>query len=172
MTDAPALDDDAAVTSDGKGDVSLGALERSAGLILRIAQLTVFEHFFEVFGQSDIKISEFTVLYAIAENPDVRQGVLADVLKIKWPNMTKLVRALEERGLIERIVPPENRRSVHLRVTPAGRRQIAMSQEQMSRSDRMALGMLDDEEYAQLLRLSRKIAGWPPAPEAGRSETG
>ncbi|MFN3547163.1 MAG: MarR family winged helix-turn-helix transcriptional regulator [Mesorhizobium sp.] len=172
MTDAPALDDDAAVTSDGKGDVSLGALERSAGLILRIAQLTVFEHFFEVFGQSDIKISEFTVLYAIAENPDVRQGVLADVLKIKWPNMTKLVRALEERGLIERVVPPENRRSVHLRVTPAGRRQIAVSQEQMYRSERMALGMLDDEEYAQLLRLSRKIAGWPPAPEAGRPEAG
>lgn len=172
MTASPALDDEPSTVADGKGAVSLGALERSAGLILRIAQLTVFEHFFEVFGQSDIKISEFTVLYAIAENPDVRQGVLADVLKIKWPNMTKLVRALEERGLIERIVPPENRRSVHLRVTPAGRRQIAVSQEQMYRSDRMALGMLDDEEYAQLLRLSRKIAGWPPAPEAGRPEAG
>lgn len=166
MTAEPALDDEPAPSPDGKVAVSLGALERSAGLVLRIAQLTVFEHFFAVFGQSDIKISEFTVLYAIAENPDVRQGVLADVLKIKWPNMTKLVRALEERGLIERVVPPEDRRSVHLRVTPAGRRQIAVSQEQMYRSDRLALGMLDDEEYAQLLRLSRRIAGWPPAPEA------
>jgi hypothetical protein len=36
----------------------------------------------------------------------------------------------------------------------------------------MALGVLDDEEYAQLLRLSRKIAGWPPAPEAARPEAG
>lgn len=172
MTLSQALHDEPAVTADGKGAVSLGDLEQSAGLILRIAQLTVFEHFFEVFGQSDIKISEFTVLYAIAENPDVRQGVLADVLKIKWPNMTKLVRALEDRGLIERVVPPEDRRSVHLRVTPAGRRQIGVSQERMYRSDRTALGMLDDEEYAQLLRLSRKIAGWPPAPETGRPEAG
>jgi DNA-binding MarR family transcriptional regulator len=172
VTLSQALHDEPAVTADGKSAVSLGALEQSAGLILRIAQLTVFEHFFEVFGQSEIKISEFTVLYAITKNPDVRQGVLADVLKIKWPNMTKLVRALEDRGLIERVVPPEDRRSVHLRVTPAGRRQIAVSQERMCRSDRTALGMLDDEEYAQLLRLSRKIAGWPPAPETGRPEAG
>ncbi|MBO6718538.1 MAG: winged helix-turn-helix transcriptional regulator [Rhizobiaceae bacterium] len=151
---------------DDKVTVSLGALEQSAGFVMRIAQLTVFDHFFAVFGQSDIKISEFTVLYTIAENPGIRQGVLADVLKIKWPNMTKLVRALEERGLIERHVPPNDRRSVHLKVTAAGRRQIAASEQNMYRSDRMALAMLDDEEHAQLLRLSRKIAGWPPASEA------
>jgi hypothetical protein len=38
-------------------------------------------------------------------------------------------------------------------------------QEKMYRSDRLALAMLDDEEHAQLLKLSRKIAGWPPEAE-------
>jgi DNA-binding MarR family transcriptional regulator len=165
MSTAPAFREEQENPADGKGNVSLGLLEQSAGLIMRIAQLTVFEHFFEVFGQSDIKISEFTVLYTIAQNPGIRQGVLADVLKIKWPNMTKLVRTLEERGLIERHVPPNDRRSVHLRVTSKGRKQIAVSEQNMYRSDRMALSMLNDEEHAQLLKLSRKIAGWPPAPE-------
>jgi hypothetical protein len=33
----------------------------------------------------------------------------------------------------------------------------------MYRSDRAALSMLDDEEHAQLIALSRKIAGWPAA---------
>jgi DNA-binding MarR family transcriptional regulator len=165
MSMVPALRDEQENSSDGKDAVSLGALEQSAGFVMRIAQLTVFEHFFEVFGQSEIKISEFTVLYAIAENPGIRQGVLADVLKIKWPNMTKLVRTLEERGLIERHIPPTDRRSVHLRVTSKGGKQIAVSQQNMYRSDRMALSMLNDEEHAQLLKLSRKIAGWPPAPE-------
>lgn len=165
MTAAPAIEADQESAAQGKDAVSLGALEQSAGLVMRIAQLTVFDHFFEVFGQSDIKISEFTVLYAIAENPGIRQGVLADVLKIKWPNMTKLVRTLERDGLIERHIPPNDRRSVHLRVTPKGRKQIAVSEQNMYRSDRMALSMLNDEEHAQLLKLSRKIAGWPPAPE-------
>lgn len=152
----------------GKEDVSLGELENSAGFVLRIAQLTAFERFFAVFGQSELKISEFTVLLAVAENPGIRQGVLADVLKIKWSNMTKLVRALEERGLVARHIPRDDRRSVVLSVTEAGRRQIDSQADTMYRSDRLALSMLDDAEHAQLLALSRKIAGWPPAPERKR----
>lgn len=166
MTAVTALSEDQDRNAYVTGAVSLGALEHSAGFVLRIAQLTVFEHFFAVFGQSELKISEFTVLFAIAENPGIRQGVLADVLKIKWPNMTKLVRALEDRGLIERQIPHNDRRSVHLRATEEGHRQIAAEKDRMYRSDRLALSMLDDEEHALLLKLSRKIAGWPP--ETGR----
>jgi DNA-binding MarR family transcriptional regulator len=157
------LDDEDMDGVAGKADVSLGALETSGGFVLRIAQLAAFERFFTVFGESEIRISEFTVLLALAENPGIRQGVLADVLKIKWSNMTKLVRALEERGLIARHVPHDDRRSVVLSVTDAGRRQIDASADKMYRSDRAALSMLSDAEHDQLLALSRKIAGWPEA---------
>ena len=157
------LDDDQVDGLAGKADVSLGNLERSGGFLLRIAQLSAFERFFTVFGESEIRISEFTVLLALSENPGIRQGVLADVLKIKWSNMTKLVRALEERGLIARHIPHDDRRSVVLSVTDAGRAQIDASADKMYHSDRVALSMLDDEEHAQLIALSRKIAGWPEA---------
>jgi DNA-binding MarR family transcriptional regulator len=144
--------------ADGLG---LGELEHSAGLMLRIAQLTAFERFFALFGQSEIKISEFTVLIAVAENPGIRQGVLADVLKIKWSNMTKLVRTLEDRGLIARHVPRSDRRAVVLSITDEGKRQIATSGDKMYRLDREALSMLSDTEHAQLIALTRKVAGWP-----------
>lgn len=147
----------------GKADVSLGNLEQTGGFLLRIAQLSAFERFFAVYGESEIRISEFTVLLALSENPGIRQGVLADILKIKWSNMTKLVRALEERGLISRHVPHDDRRSVLLSVTEAGRQQIDASADKMYRSDRAALSMLSDAEHAQLITLSRKIAGWPGA---------
>jgi len=147
--------------AESKTGVSLGELEYSAGFIMRIAQLTAFERFFEVLGTSAMRVSEFTVLTAVAENPGIRQGVIADVLKIKWSNMTKLVRGLEERGLVERHIPPDNRRSVVLRVTEKGRQAIEASADAMYRSDRMALSMLDDEEHAQFVALARKIAGWP-----------
>lgn len=155
--------------ADGKAGVSLGAFETALGFVLRIAQLTAFERFFEILGESDIKISEFTVLLAIAENPGVRQGVIADILKIKWSNMTKLVRALEARELIGRHVPPHDRRSVELHVTDKGRRQIAEVTGHMHESDRKAFAMLSDEEHAQLLGLVRKVAGWPVLP-AGKSD--
>jgi DNA-binding MarR family transcriptional regulator len=157
------LDDDDVDGVAGKADVSLGALERSGGFLLRIAQLSAFERFFTVFGESEIRISEFTVLLALSENPGIRQGVLADVLKIKWSNMTKLVRVLEERDLIARHIPHDDRRSVVLSVTEAGRKQIDTAAERMYRSDREALSMLSDAEHAELIRLSRKIAGWPEA---------
>lgn len=155
--------------AEAKASVSLGDLERSVGFVMRIAQLTAFENLFEELGPTEVRISEFTVLVAIAENPGVRQGVIADVLKIKWSNMTKVVRALETRGLVERHVPPNDRRSVMLRVTDGGREQIERSAAKMYRSDRQALAMLSDEEHAHYLALSRKIAGWPSqAPEDSR----
>jgi DNA-binding MarR family transcriptional regulator len=160
MTALPKTEPDLS-PAEAKASVSLGELERSAGFVMRIAQLTAFENFFEELGRTEIRISEFTVLIAIAENPGIRQGVIADVLKIKWSNMTKVVRALEDRGLVERHVPPNDRRSVVLRVTDKGREQIERSAGAMYSSDRRALSMLDDAEHAQFLALSRKIAGWP-----------
>lgn len=141
--------------------LSLGALEDAAGFVMRIAQLTAFERFFAALGGEEIRISEFTVLFAIQQNPGIRQGQVADVLKIKWSNMTRLVRSLEDRGLVARHVPPNDRRSVTLSVTPAGARQIAASSLAMYRAEKAALAMLDPAEYATLLALSRKIAGWP-----------
>jgi DNA-binding MarR family transcriptional regulator len=146
-----------------KASISLGGMETQAGFVLRIAQLTAFERFFALLGPSAVKISEITVLVAIDRNPGIRQGEVADVLKIKWPNMTKLVRALEGRGLVERHIPQHDRRSVVLRVTPKGRAAIAESEGLMMRADREALSMLDDAEHDQLVALTRKVAGWPPA---------
>lgn len=149
------------------GAVSLGMLERQAGFVMRIAQLTAFERFFDLLGPSMVKISEITVLIAIEENPGIRQGEIADLLKIKWPKMTKLVRELEDRDLVDRHVPQHDRRSVVLRLTEKGRAAIAQSAPAMIAADRQALSMLDDAEHATLVALSRKIAGWPPASGRG-----
>lgn len=148
--------------------VSLGDLDRSAGFTLRIAQLTAFERLFALIDPDELKISEFTVLMAISHNPGIRQGVLADLLKIKWPNMTKLVRTLETEGLVERRIPSNDRRSVLLRLTARGKRRVDDLSEEVRHRDRQALSMLDDGEYDQLLALCRKVAGWAPgAPSEG-----
>ena len=152
------LDDEDVDGVAGKADVSLGALERSGGFLLRIAQLSAFQRFFTVFGESEIRISEFTVLLALSENPGIRQGVLADVLKIKWSNMTKLVRALEERGLVERRIPSDDRRAVVLDLTESGRQIAAASSERMHRCDRAALSMLRAAAYTTSQPFSVKNA--------------
>jgi len=153
----------------GPESLRFGQQEQAAGFVLRIAQLAAFERFFKLFPVEGIKISEYCALVGIAENPGVRQGVLADFLKIKWSNMTKLVRSLEEMELIGRRIPPNDRRSVELYVTEKGHKLIEDIAPLMRDADRKAVSMLSDEEHAQLLMLLRKVAGWPQAEAAGEA---
>lgn len=153
-----------------RSNISFGEFEHSAGFILRIAQLSSFEALFALMVDDSIKIGEFTILLSIAENPNVRQGMLADVLQIKWSNMTKIVRSLEARGLVERIILPNDRRSVRLALTEKGRERMEAGRARMMEADRAALGMLDDDEHRQLIVLMRKIAGWAPIEPRGEKD--
>lgn len=167
---ARSINDTNADNGDTRAGLQFGTLEHSAGFVMRIAQLTVFERIFSVMPPDTIKMSEFTILLAVSENPGVRQGVLADVLKIKWPNMTKLVRELEDRGLLNRRVPPNDRRSVELHVTEAGQKEVEKASALFSRLDRMIFDMLDEDEHDQLLNLLRKILGWSAPADGERDE--
>ena len=76
MNEFEAIETDGSAEAPGER-VSLGSLENSAGFVLRIAQLTVFERFFAILGESEMRISEFTVLYAVAGRADdfARAGI-------------------------------------------------------------------------------------------------
>lgn len=140
--------------------LTFGPMEKSVGFLLRIAQLTVSERTFVELDRRDVPIGEFTILLSIKLNPDVRQGVLADRLKIKWSNMTKLVRSLEERGLIERHVPAHDRRSIFLRITPAGRAQVENHSPLVLDAIDKSVPTLSAKEQEIFLGLLRKVAGW------------
>jgi DNA-binding MarR family transcriptional regulator len=47
-------------------------------------------------------------------------GRLADLLGVSMSNVTGLIDRMEERGLVERVRPSDDRRVVHVRPTPAG----------------------------------------------------
>jgi len=146
-------------------------LERSAGFLARLAQIRLFEAFYERFGAEGLQPGEFTVLLAILENPGVRQGVLADGLMIKWSNMAKMVRSLEERDLVRRAVPADDRRAVELRLTQAAEALVLRLRPEMLAHDREATAMLTDAEHATLVRLLRKVAGRPVAAGNGANGT-
>ena len=145
-----------------------GALDDLIGLKLRLAQLHFFAVYYAEFGQLEITPAEYAILELEAENPSTRQGVLAEDLSIKRSNMTKVVRGLEDRGLLQRAVPADDARAVELSLTAAGetlRQQLAGS---MRRNDRLAASALEGAEQAELLRLLDKLL----AAGAGRDLTG
>ena len=147
--------------------VAFGPLSDLAGFMLRLTQVQVYEAFFAAFDARDLRPGRIGILVAVANNPGIRQGVLADALHIKWSNMAKTVRLLEGDGLIERRVPASDRRAVELRLTRTGRSFVRRVLPAIETNDRAATGALTDRERETLMRLLRKLAGHDDRAEGG-----
>jgi DNA-binding MarR family transcriptional regulator len=138
--------------------VDLGEMTGLLGLMLRLAQVRIYEQFYAEFAGTDVRPGEYTVLAVIALNPGMRQGVLARTLHIKPAHMTKLVARLVANDMVTRTVPPEDRRSIHLALTPKGRGYLERHGPRFQKVHAAERLPLTDQETEQLLGLLRKLA--------------
>jgi DNA-binding MarR family transcriptional regulator len=120
--------------------------------------LRAFEAFFRTAG-SDLKPGEFTVLWVIGLNPGLRQGTIARRLRIKPAHMTKLIRRIVDAGLVEREIPPDDRRSIRLSLTKAGKAFIERHKITLRKSHEAERAALSDQEYTTIVGLLRKVTG-------------
>ncbi len=140
-------------------DIDFGEMGRSLGLLLRLAQVKVFDSFYEHLAHHGLKPGEFTMLCLIGLNPDTRQGVLARRLRIKPAHMTKLVSRAVKKGLVERLVPDEDRRSVFLRLTDKGWRFVEDKKPEFQNFIATESTPFDDAEFETLIKLLQKFNG-------------
>lgn len=141
--------------------IDFGELVEMLGFLVRIVQVRNFDHFYEKFGDTGLKSGEFSVLHTIGLNPGVRQGTLAAAMHIKPGSMTKLVRQMEDKGLVRREIPDDDRRSVLLHITKQGEEFVAGNRDAFFGTEReqtLLLGMSEQERLA-LARLLRRYAG-------------
>lgn len=69
----------------------------------------------------DVSVSEMTVLAHLAAQPWLGPAELAALLNMRPPSVTRHIKALTARGLIELAPHPGDRRRVQAGVTPEGR---------------------------------------------------
>lgn len=143
----------------GNEKVDLGGLNEAPGFMLRLAQLKVFENFFSEVGGRGLKPGEFSVLWVIRNNPGIRQSILGQSLMIKRAHMTKLIRALEDRDLLSRNIPDEDRRAVELTLTSMGKTEAEAASEWFFAYEQGVGAALSEAEREQLLALLRKFIG-------------
>ncbi len=147
----------------GEDEVIFGEIASSPGFLLRLAQVRVFDAFFDKLARHGLKPGEFTVLWVVGLNPGIPQGLLARKLRIKPAHMTKLVQRAVDAGRLTRRVPDDDRRSVLLTLTPEGARFVAEKRpEFLCYLPREAVA-LDAEEFETLIRLLRKFNGMEDA---------
>ena len=141
-----------------------GGLSGSLGFLLRLAQLRSFADFFAAMGPLGVRPGEISVLMVLAENPGIRQGVLAEALSIKRAHMAKMVRALEESGVIRRTVPEDDRRAMEMWLTEAGRARIEKLRPRFEAHETRNVDGLTPQEAEELKRLLRKYLGMEETP--------
>jgi DNA-binding MarR family transcriptional regulator len=121
-------------------------------------------HFASVALSLDLTPPQMGMLKELGEGTPM--GALASMIRCDASNVTWMTDRLEERGLVERVADPKDRRVKRLVLTEAGRR----LRKQIDRRLRAALPVhhLNESEQRILARLLEKMIDSIPEPDVSR----
>jgi DNA-binding MarR family transcriptional regulator len=100
----------------------------------------------------------FGVLTLLDAAPGKTQQELVERSMIDASTMVKIVDELEERGLAERRVDPDDRRRRGVQLTPEGRKALQRARKAAVATAEDVFGVLTEEERTTLQTLLRKLA--------------
>lgn len=112
----------------------------------------------ETFASAGLTAQQYNALRILREEAPARIPtlVLAERLISRAPDITRLLDRLEERRLIERVRPTDNRRTVMVGITPPGQRLLLELQPAVDRCHARQLGHLSSASIKQLVTLLRE----------------
>ena len=106
-----------------------------------------------------ISMMDFRVLRVVAENPEKQIRDLLCILKIPNSTFTSVINRLEKRGILKRVISPEDRRSFNLEITDIGK---CVQEEHMKFDYNIARKYLEatenEEEKKFLIKFLKKLA--------------
>lgn len=109
----------------------------------------------ELFGRYRLTPQQYNALRLLRGEGERKLATLALAARLvsRAPDITRLLDKLEQRGLIERERPADNRRMVLIGLTAQGRELLADLDEQVRQSHARQLGHLDPEKLRELIAL-------------------
>jgi DNA-binding MarR family transcriptional regulator len=109
----------------------------------------------ELFQRFDLNSQQYNVLRLLkaAQPSALATLAIADRLVSRAPDITRLLDRLVQRGWVERIRTPEDRRQVLARITPSGVELLQTIAGPLQECHQRQLGHLTDEEVKQLTAL-------------------
>jgi DNA-binding MarR family transcriptional regulator len=71
-------------------------------------------------AESDLSPTQASVLATVSASGPLALGELAELERVASPTITKVIGLLHEKGLVEKLTDPADRRFVRVNLTPAG----------------------------------------------------
>jgi DNA-binding MarR family transcriptional regulator len=106
---------------------------------------------------ADLGPSQTAALATVERHGPLSPSELAEIERIRRPTATRIVRHLEEAGLVERVKDPEDRRSSILTVTAEGRALLKRVRERKTAYLAKRLGAMDADDRRTLERAAELL---------------
>lgn len=143
--------------------IALRDFSRSLPMLLLRSHQAVMAEFRPILRGHGITEQQWRVLRALTTAESVRIAQVAALTLISGPSLTRILKGLEERGLLARRAEPQDQRAARISLTTSGRRliaQVAPQSEQRYRSMAERLGEHDmDALYRLLVTLPERLGG-------------
>lgn len=135
----------------------LSLLYTRPGFLLRRAHqisAAVFEDECRTLGLTPAQFGVLTVLHA---SPGLDQSSLARALGFDKVTVLRVLRGLEERGLVKRSPAPDSRRNLAVQLTPEGEVLLNKAQKPAERAYERLMAPLSTEQQMQLVALLQQM---------------
>ena len=137
--------------------MNLSDMYQRPGFLLRRAHqisAAVFENACTEVGLTQAQYGVLTVLHSA---PDIDQSRLARALAFDKVTVLRVLRGLEDRGLITRVVSAENRRQMAVRLTAQGQRLLKKTEQPVRLAYQQLMAPLTQQESQQLIDLLQRL---------------
>jgi MarR family transcriptional regulator, temperature-dependent positive regulator of motility len=138
-----------------RGDFSSDLYDQPGHLIRRAHQIAV-SMFYSTVGPKVTPV-QYAVLRILQDNPGIDQVTLAGLCALDTSTAANLAVRLEDRGLLQRMVPMKSRRFRLLHLTPQGIALVKKLRRSERRLSRRLLHELNQQEQKVLVRLLKKF---------------
>jgi DNA-binding MarR family transcriptional regulator len=130
---------------------------RGPGHLIRRLQQIAVAIFMDEFKVLEITPVQFMALVAVRDRPGLEQQAIADLIAIDRSSAGRVFQFLEDRGLVQRITPKNNRRTKQAFVTPAGTRLLNMGAKLIRQAEERILKVLSGSEQRQFMQQLVKL---------------
>jgi DNA-binding MarR family transcriptional regulator len=106
-----------------------------------------------------VSMTHMHVLWMLQHHGELPMSRMAELLDVSFSNATGIVDRMEEKGLVERVRVPDDRRVVLVRISPGGNQ--ALDETEAIKQDRLQaiLGHLDGAQTVRLASCLEDIRG-------------
>lgn len=133
-------------------------IEESIGYLLRRVNRIAREVTVPVLEKHGLLPMELSTLVIIRDNPGCTLRELAGAVYLEPPATHRMIKGLEEKGLVTRNKSDHDARYIHINITPAGQDKIDKTSEQVLSIEHEFTSRLTDDQKENLISMLKTLA--------------